>query len=69
MHSDLGPEMVNREVKRVCDMFTIGRTTTTAYHPQGNGIAERANKTILDGIAKLCSEDQKDWDLYLCVHR
>ncbi len=65
LHSDLGPEMVNREVRRVCDMFTIKRTTTTAYHPQGNGITERANRTILDGIAKLCSEDQKDWDLYL----
>ena len=45
-------------------LFGIRKIRTTAYHPQSNGISERANRTLLDGIAcylePLCK--QEDWD-------
>jgi hypothetical protein len=45
--------------------YRIKQITTTAYHPQGNGLVERMNQTIKGILAKLVHEHQGDWDLYL----
>lgn len=38
---------------------------TTAYHPQCNGLTERANKTFATMIAKQTNFHQDDWDISL----
>lgn len=38
---------------------------TSAYHPQSNGQDERANQIIKDSLAKLCREQQNDWEAHL----
>ena len=34
---------------------------TTTYHPQGDGLVERANRTILNMLATVMKDD-KDWE-------
>ena len=35
------------------------------YHPQGNGLAESSNKTLVKILKKTITENQKDWDMNL----
>ena len=43
-------------------LFGIKPKMTTAYHPQGNGMVERVNGTVIEVLSKLVSLNQKDWD-------
>lgn len=44
LHSDQGPSFESTLLKRTCQAFGIQKTRTTAYHPQGDGLVERANR-------------------------
>lgn len=35
---------------------------STAYHPQTNGLTERANRTIIGVLRAFCEERKRDWD-------
>jgi hypothetical protein len=65
LHSDQGKEFENQLVKRLAAVVGTRKTATTAYHPQGNGLCERAHRPLVEAIAKYCSADHKDWDLYV----
>jgi hypothetical protein len=52
-------------VKRICQGLGIKKLRTTAYHPQANGLCEKAHDAVVQDIAKRCSIDQKDWTSYL----
>ena len=39
--------------------------TKTAYHPQGDGLVERFNKTITNMLAKTVNCTGKNWDLWM----
>ena len=41
----------------------IGTSIITPYHPDANGIVERANSTIVRILRKLIEEIGADWDL------
>ena len=49
------------------------RLHTTAYHPQTDGLVERFNSSLCDGLSMYVSTHQKDWDkhlpLFLFAHR
>ena len=47
-HSDGGGEFVSVELKRFFTASGISATTTLANTPQHNGIAERANRTVME---------------------
>ena len=38
---------------------------STTYYPQGNGLAESSNKSLVKIIKKLLEENKKDWHLKL----
>lgn len=40
---------------------------TTAYHPEGDGIVERSNRTLLSGFSKLTGENKRQWYKYAGV--
>jgi transposase InsO family protein len=62
LHSDQGSNFESPFIQRLCDRLGIHKTRTTAYHPQGNGQTENANRTILSALAKTLARDE-DWDL------
>ena len=49
----------------MCKELGIDRTSTTAYHPQGNAMIERTNKTIEESLAKYVGEHHNTWSKYL----
>ena len=40
-------------------------THSIAYYPQGNGLAESSNKTLVRALKNTISENQKNWDSQL----
>ncbi|CAI2739076.1 unnamed protein product, partial [Dicrocoelium dendriticum] len=46
LHSDRGSNFESTIVSELCHLLGIRKTRTTAYHPQGNGGVERANRSI-----------------------
>ena len=50
----------------LCDIWGIEKTRTSPYHPQGNGVVERGNRTLGDALkTHLLSKSQEDWDKLL----
>eukprot|EP00253_Pinus_taeda_P033742 PITA_33742 len=47
------------------DSYHISLGHSTAYYPQGNGLAESSNKSIVRIIKKLLQENKKAWHLKL----
>ena len=65
IHSDQGGEFNNnlfRELRRLAD---IKSSTTTPYHPQGNGQTERMNRTLINMLKALSEPAKKDWKSHL----
>ena len=52
-------------MKEVCRLFGIRKTHTTPYHPRGDGMVERHNRTIEGMMAIWTNEHQTDWDIHL----
>ena len=40
-------------------------TSTTAYHPEGNALIDRTNRTIAASLAKYVGEHHNTWSKYL----
>ena len=52
-------------MKSLYELAGINQTTTTPYHPMGNGLSERFNETLLSMIGTLTNEKKKAWPKYL----
>ena len=46
----------------MCDSMGIKLVHSTSYYPQGNGLAESSNKSLIRIIKKLLEENKKNWD-------
>ena len=45
-----------------CHKYHITLGHSTAYYPQGNGLAESSNKCIVNIIKKLLEDNKKTWN-------
>ena len=64
--SDMGGEFNNKLMQEICKYFKIKHITTSAYHPQANGMIERFNQTMKGCINKSLKEgDGPNWDHYV----
>jgi transposase InsO family protein len=45
-----------------CNKYNIKLVHSTPYYPQGNGLAESSNKSLIRIIKKLLVENKKSWD-------
>lgn len=45
--------------------YGITVIVSSPYYPEGNGIAERAHKTLCDSILKACGWDSSKWPLFV----
>lgn len=65
IHSDQGRQFESNLFQELCQKLGMKKTRTTPYHPQGDGLVERLNRTIEDMLSKVISKNQKDWEEYL----
>jgi hypothetical protein len=63
--TDRGSPYVSELAKQIYKELGIKRTTTTANHPESNGLVERNNRTLKYAAKVWCNENQDDWDLLL----
>ena len=61
LHSDNGTEFINATMAHLCDWLGVRRTNTTPYHPQGNGLCERANQAIKRAITAIVVDHGSKW--------
>ncbi|GFU98817.1 hypothetical protein TNCV_2308411 [Trichonephila clavipes] len=65
LHSNQGRNFESAVCKRLCEIFSIDKTRTTALYPQSDGMVERFKRTILNSLSLLVSSNQQDWDMKL----
>jgi hypothetical protein len=46
----------------MCESMGIQLVHSTPYYPQGNGLADSSNKSLIKIIRKLLEENKKNWD-------
>ncbi len=64
LQSDRRTHFVNELIQRLIKRFKIKYSLSSPYHPQSNGLVERFNKTLCEGIAKL-AEEVDHWDRFI----
>ena len=65
IHTDQGRNFEANLMKDIFNHLGIKKTRTSGYHPQGNGLVERFNKTVCSMLSMFVADDQRDWDLFL----
>ncbi|MCG8624913.1 MAG: DDE-type integrase/transposase/recombinase, partial [Proteobacteria bacterium] len=65
LHSDQGRNFESTVFAEMCSLLGIGKTRTTPYHPQSDGMVERLNRTLETQLSMFVEDHQKDWDVYL----
>ena len=63
--TDQGVNFESHLFKHLCNLLGSDKLHTSTYHPAGNGITERPNKTIKPNLAKFVNSSHDDWDLFL----
>ena len=49
-------------IQRVCAAFGVLKSRTTAYHPQGDGMVERFNRSLLQLLQCYTDQNDIDWE-------
>ena len=62
---DQGKAFTSEVVEQLCSQFGISQSTTTTYHPQGNGQVEQAHQTLGRLTGKLEDKYKGQWPKHL----
>ena len=65
LHSDQGKCFTSAVVRELCHLLGITKSNTTPYHPQGNGMTERFNRTLLSMLGTLTRSQKVNWAMRL----
>jgi transposase InsO family protein len=65
IHSDQGRNFESKIIKELCKIMEIEKSRTTPYHPMGNGLVERFNRSLLQMLGTLEADKKKNWKDYL----
>ena len=60
--SDWGAAFLSALLRDVSKLMGLRKVNTTAYHPQGDGLVERFNRTLTDMLAKTVEKSGRNWD-------
>ena len=56
LHFDPGQQLESIIIAEMCKLLGIAKSRTTPYHPQGDGLVERFNRTLLAMLATAVQE-------------
>ena len=64
LHPDQGRNFESSMLHQTLEAFGIKKSRMTAYHPEGDGMVERFNRTLLQ-LLRSYTEQQAEWERYL----
>ena len=64
LHSDQGRNFESRILADLCAAFGVKKSRTTPYHPMGDGLVERMNRSLLT-LLRSYTEREGDWEEHL----
>ncbi|KAL6456587.1 hypothetical protein MHYP_G00351310 [Metynnis hypsauchen] len=62
LHTDQGRQFESDLIRHLCKLLGVQKTRTSPYHPQGDGMVERFNRTLIDQLAKSLLQQPCEWD-------
>jgi transposase InsO family protein len=65
IHSDQGAQFEGLLIRELCNLVGMTKSRTTPYHPAGNGLTERLNRTLLSMLGTLDPSRKHDWKSYI----
>ena len=65
LHVDQGRNFESKVIKELCDLARTSKSRTTPYHPAGNGLCKRFNRTLLNMLGTLSDVQKQDLKSYL----
>ena len=63
--SECGSNFLSELVSEVCRKMNTTKLSTSAYHPQSDGLVERFNGTLAHSLSMYVSSNQKDCDQHI----
>jgi hypothetical protein len=63
--TDNTQDFKSMEMINFCQKYSIVLVHSTTYYPQGNGLGESSNKSLMTIIKKVLIENKKDWHIHL----
>ena len=60
--TDRGSNFTSELFNHLCKALHFKHKTTTAYHPQSNGLTERFNKTVVEMLRKYLDDGFTNWE-------
>ena len=64
LHSDQGRNFESTIMLQTLEAFGVTKSHTTAYHPAGDGLVERFNRSLLQ-MLRAYVQQHNDWEEYL----
>ena len=65
LHSDQGRCFDGKIIRNMCKMMGIEKSRTTPYHPEGDGITERFNRTLISMLKTLEPDQKQNWKAHV----
>ncbi|MEE6522594.1 hypothetical protein FKM82_021195 [Ascaphus truei] len=65
LHSDQGRDFESTLIRELLTLLNIAKSRTTPYHPEGDALPERFNRTLLDMLGTLTSPKKTEWSKHV----
>ncbi len=67
LHSDQGRNFESSVTSHLCKLTGVRKTRTTPYHPMGNPVTERFNRTLVQMLRTLTTEQKANWKAFVAA--